>query len=80
MAKPHRDVAPKQRGAEPDGNSKPTELRVLANCLTKIDTAMQMHYCLKNEFCGINSRHLEIEVSYENRRIYTVETVYTQLL
>lgn len=37
-------------------------------------------YCVKNEFCDTSSRHIEVEVFHGGRRIYGVETVYTQLL
>ena len=37
-------------------------------------------YCVKSDFCDTNARHLEVEVFHGGRRIYGVETVYTQLL
>lgn len=36
-------------------------------------------YCQRTAFCGVNSRHLRIEVRLRNRELYDVETVYTRL-
>jgi len=39
------------------------------------------HYCERNEYCDDSrSRHLRVEVRFEGRTIYDVETVYTQLV
>lgn len=39
------------------------------------------HYCERPEFCGgSTSRHLRVEVKFDGRTIYDVETVYTRLL
>jgi type II secretion system protein I len=39
------------------------------------------HYCERSELCsGDSSRHLRVEVRFDGRTVYDVETVYTQLL
>jgi prepilin-type N-terminal cleavage/methylation domain-containing protein len=37
------------------------------------------HYCERDEFCDTNSRHIRIEVWFQDQVAYDVETVYTQL-
>ena len=44
---------------------------------------VRTHYCLRSEYCppdSPGSRHLTVEIYFEGRKIYDVETVYTQLL
>lgn len=36
-------------------------------------------FCLSEQFCGANSRHVMIEVNYGGRTVFTAESVYTQL-
>lgn len=36
-------------------------------------------FCLKEEFCGANARHLLATVQFNEELIYEVETVYTKL-
>jgi len=36
-------------------------------------------YCTVVTLCGAGSRHLRVEVSYESERVFSVDTVYTQL-
>ena len=36
-------------------------------------------FCTDIQYCGLDSRHILIEVSHGGRTIYTVESVYTQL-
>lgn len=36
-------------------------------------------FCRDDTFCTDDTRHLEVEVSYGGRTIYTVETVFTTL-
>jgi general secretion pathway protein I len=39
------------------------------------------HYCERPEFCeDERSRHIRVEVRVDDRTVYDVETVYTQLL
>lgn len=43
---------------------------------------VRTHYCLRSEYCppgSPGSRHLTVEIYFEERKIYDVETVYTQL-
>ena len=36
-------------------------------------------YCVRDEFCEENSRHLTVEVRYNGLRIFDAETVFTKL-
>lgn len=38
-----------------------------------------VRYCASAEFCGLDSRHLLVEVSFGGRTLYTLESVFTQL-
>lgn len=60
----------------PDSGSTPPQLILVGDH----EYAVVTSFCLRDEFCGTSSRHIEVEVSYEGRRVYAVETVYTQLL
>jgi prepilin-type N-terminal cleavage/methylation domain-containing protein len=35
-------------------------------------------YCAKPQYCSTGSRHLRVEVRWQNRKVYDVETVYTK--
>jgi prepilin-type N-terminal cleavage/methylation domain-containing protein len=37
------------------------------------------HYCEREDLCDTNARHIRIEVWFDERVVYDVETVYTQL-
>lgn len=43
------------------------------------DFEVLTHFCTANQFCGDDSRHLLIEVSYGGRTVYSVESVFTAL-
>lgn len=45
----------------------------------KRDFEVLTHFCTANQFCGDDSRHLLIEVSYGGRTVYSVESVFTTL-
>lgn len=36
-------------------------------------------YCVRSEYCGTESRHLVVDVSYGGRRVVSVESVFTRL-
>ena len=36
-------------------------------------------YCLLEQYCTDNSRHLTVEVSYDGRTLYSAESVFTKL-
>jgi hypothetical protein len=36
-------------------------------------------FCTRTEFCDLETRHIEIEVSFGGRIVYTVETVLTRM-
>ena len=36
-------------------------------------------YCVRSEYCGTDSRHLVVDVSYGGRRVISVESVFTRL-
>lgn len=36
-------------------------------------------YCNNASWCSMSSRHIKIEVSYKNKKIYETETVFSQL-
>ena len=38
-----------------------------------------VHYCTVPAYCGTDSRHIVLEVSYGGSLVYTVESVYTRL-
>jgi hypothetical protein len=60
----------------PDTGSSPPQLVVVGGREFEVVT----HYCVKPEYCDTSARHLEVEVSHEGRKIYAIETIYTQLL
>ena len=37
------------------------------------------HYCQRSVYCGSDSRHIVIEVSFAGQMVYTIETVFTRL-
>ncbi len=41
---------------------------------------VRTQFCVRPEFCDARSRHVIVEVWLDGRRLYDVETVYTQLL
>lgn len=41
--------------------------------------AVAATYCANADFCDTGSRHVLLEVTHDGERLYTVETVYTQL-
>ncbi len=43
------------------------------------DYEVRHWYCLAEQFCGEDSRHVLIEVNYGGRTIFSTESVYTQL-
>jgi len=43
------------------------------------DYEVIVSYCEVPEFCSLNSRHLMVEVSYDGRRLYSAESVFTKL-
>ena len=43
------------------------------------DYEVIISYCVLPEFCSLNSRHLIVEVSYDGRRLYSAESVFTKL-
>lgn len=58
------------------GSSAPQRVKVDGR-----DFDVVTHYCERSEFCGDDrSRHLRVEVRFDGRTIYDVETVYTQLV
>ena len=59
----------------PDTGSSPLQIVSVG----KRDFEVQTHFCTANQFCGEDSRHLLIEVSYGGRTVYSVESVFTAL-
>lgn len=39
----------------------------------------QINYCLRNQFCGSASRHIELQIFHRGIEVYETETVFTQL-
>lgn len=62
--------------ALPASGASPTQLVTVGERQYQVVT----RYCVKPAFCDTNTRHIEVEVSFGGRKIYAVETVYTQLL
>lgn len=40
---------------------------------------IDVSYCLKNQFCGLNTRHVSLEIFHNGVKYFDVETVYTKL-
>lgn len=43
------------------------------------DYEVRTWYCLAEQFCGEDSRHVLIEVNYGGQTVFAIESVYTQL-
>jgi type II secretory pathway pseudopilin PulG len=37
------------------------------------------HYCTVADFCGTDSRHIRVEVTYGGETLFEIESVYTRL-
>jgi prepilin-type N-terminal cleavage/methylation domain-containing protein len=37
------------------------------------------HYCQDTTYCGSDSRHIVVEVSFAGKDVYAIETVFTRL-
>jgi prepilin-type N-terminal cleavage/methylation domain-containing protein len=37
------------------------------------------HYCQNGSYCGTDTRHITVEVSFAGKSVYTIETVFTRL-
>jgi prepilin-type N-terminal cleavage/methylation domain-containing protein len=37
------------------------------------------HYCRDTTYCGADSRHIVVEVSFAGKDVYEIETVFTRL-
>lgn len=37
------------------------------------------HYCRNTTYCGSDSRHIVVEVSFAGKDVYAIETVFTRL-
>ena len=59
----------------PDTGSSPLQVVTVG----QRDFEVLTHFCTANQFCGDDSRHLLIEVSYGGRTVYSVESVFTAL-
>ncbi len=40
---------------------------------------VEASFCENPSYCGLNTRHIELEVSYRGQKHFYVETVYTKL-
>jgi len=40
---------------------------------------VETHFCADSTYCGTDSRHIVVEVSFAGKVVYTVETVFTRL-
>jgi len=40
---------------------------------------VETHFCAETTYCGTDSRHILIEVSFAGKVVYKIETVFTRL-
>lgn len=51
----------------------------ISNKINGKNLIAKVSYCTNKTYCSTASRHILVEVFFEDKKIYDVETVYTQL-
>ncbi len=51
----------------------------ITNTIDSKNLIAKVSYCTKSTYCSTASRHILVEVFFNDKNIYSVETVYTQL-
>ncbi len=62
-------------GSLPTGGASTTQVVEVGNHEYEVEAI----FCREMTYCGTDSRHIVIEVSFAGKIVYTIETVFTRL-